>query len=123
MASIRDIYSYVHRATAGGIEGYEVDKKYYDPMKMKEERELSKSKDQARSKKLNVSPKKTTFIDELQKKEAKMPGPCTYEPKELLSKSKTESLANPSRRKTIFDEMEQQVKKANYPAAGLYDKV
>lgn len=57
------------------------------------------------------------------KKEAKLPGPCSYEPKELISKSKTDTLVSPTRRKTIFDEMEHQLKKANYPAAGNYDKI
>lgn len=66
MSSIRDIYSLVNRATAHGIEGYHVDKKYIDPMKLKYERELSKSKEQAR-KPANVS-KKTSFIDDVVKK-------------------------------------------------------
>jgi hypothetical protein len=66
MSSIRDIYSLVNRATTHGIEGYHVDKKYVDPMKLKYERELSKSKEQAR-KPANL-PKKTSFIDDVVKK-------------------------------------------------------
>ena len=79
MASIREVYSLVNRASAHGIEGYHVDKKYVDHMKLKYERELSKSKEQAR-KPQNVS-KKTSFIDEAVKNQSTLPGPCTYEPK------------------------------------------
>lgn len=36
MSSIRDVYSVVNRTVSHGIEGYNVDKKYYDPLKMRE---------------------------------------------------------------------------------------
>jgi len=52
-----------------------------------------------------------------------MPGPCTYEPKDLSPKSKIDGIVNVAPRKTIFDEMEHQTKKKNIPAAGTYDKV
>ena len=77
MASISDLYS-LSRPSGGGIEGYHVEKKYYDPVKMKEQRELSSSKSKPKSAKpLHVS-KKTTFIDDAQKKGAKLPGPSSY---------------------------------------------
>lgn len=70
-------------------------------MKLKYERELSKSKEHAR-KPQNVS-KKTSFIDDVVKVKGKLPGPTTYEPKEILSKSKTDALVTVPRRQTIFD--------------------
>jgi hypothetical protein len=39
-SSIRDVYTTVKNIDGYGIEGYQVDKKYYDPMKMKEQRAL-----------------------------------------------------------------------------------
>ena len=35
MSSIPELYSLQNSISTGGIEGYHVDKKYYDPMKMK----------------------------------------------------------------------------------------
>ena len=66
MSSIRDIYSVVKKIDTQGIEGYHVDSKYVDPMKIKYERELSKSRDK-------VTPRpdvahKTSFIDDILKK-------------------------------------------------------
>ena len=66
---------------------------------------------------------KTSFIDDIQKKEKKKPGPCSYEPKDLSPKSKQQILSSVPDRKTIFDEMEHENKKKNIPAAGKYDKV
>jgi hypothetical protein len=71
---------------------------------------------------MNIS-KKTTFIDDVQKISAKLPGPTTYEPRELIHKSKTSELVSKTNRKTIFDELEQMQKKFNYPPAGKYDKI
>lgn len=79
MATISDLYSLQSSASTGGIEGYYVEKKYVDPAKMREERIISQSKDKYKgAKPVNVS-KKTTFIDDVQKKSAKLPGPFTYE--------------------------------------------
>ena len=105
-----------------GIEGYHVDKKYVDPVKLKQQRILETSKDRI----VNKPPpptKKPSFIDEVKKNSAKLPGPCNYNPHQVEGKSKTEGLSSPSDRKTIFDELAEQTKKRNYPAAGLYDKV
>ena len=122
MASIREMYSMSHQGE-GGIEGYHVDKKYVDPVKLKQQRILEASKDRI----VNKPPpptKKPSFIDEVQKNSAKFPGPCNYHPQSLEGKSKTEGLPPPpSQRKTIFDELAEQTKKRNYPGAGLYDKV
>ena len=90
---------------------------------MKEQRALETSKDRIQSKKLATDSKKISFIDEVQKKEAKLPGPCSYDPKELVAKSKTESIAPPAKRLTIFDELEHASKKLNFPGAGTYGKV
>ena len=66
MASISDLYN-LQRPSIGGIEGYQVEGKYYDPAKLKSERLLSVSNSKSSSSKpINVS-KKTTFIDEVQK--------------------------------------------------------
>lgn len=35
MASIPELYSLHHSSSSGGVEGYHVEKKYYDPAKMK----------------------------------------------------------------------------------------
>lgn len=62
-ATIAHLYSLQGSASTGGIQGYFVEKKYIDPMKMKQERILSQSKDKLKGPKpVNVS-KKTTFID------------------------------------------------------------
>lgn len=51
MSSIREIYTFVNHLDGSGVEGYHVDNKYYDPMKMKEQRALETSKDKIQSKK------------------------------------------------------------------------
>ena len=66
---------------------------------------------------------KTSFIDEIVKKEKKLPGPCSYEPKEISPKSKHDGIAAVTKRKTIFDDLEHESKKKNHPAAGAYDRV
>jgi hypothetical protein len=38
MSSIRDIYSFVNKLDTPGVEGYHVDSKYIDPLKIKQER-------------------------------------------------------------------------------------
>ena len=38
MSTIREIYSVVKKMESHGIEGYHVDNKYYDPLKMKKEK-------------------------------------------------------------------------------------
>jgi hypothetical protein len=103
MSSIREIYTFVNHLEGNGVEGYHVDSKYYDPVKLKEQRALETSKDRIQSKKNATESKKTTFIDEVQKKEGKLPGPCSYDPKEIIPKSKTESISPPTKRQTIFD--------------------
>lgn len=50
-SSIRDVYTTVKNIDSYGIEGYQVDKKYYDHMKMKEQRALESSKDRIQGKK------------------------------------------------------------------------
>jgi hypothetical protein len=75
--SIRDVYTIANHIDSHGVEGYLVDKKYYDPMKMKEQRILETSKDRIINKPPPIT-KKICFIDEIQKKEAKLPGPCSY---------------------------------------------
>jgi hypothetical protein len=52
-----------------------------------------------------------------------LPGPCSYDPKELVPKSKTEAITPPAPRQTIFDEIEHNTKRANFPGAGAYGKV
>jgi hypothetical protein len=52
-----------------------------------------------------------------------LPGPCSYEVKDNLGKSKIDGIVHVADRKTIFDEMQHETKKKNYPAAGLYDRV
>jgi hypothetical protein len=75
---IRSMYQVSNRMNTGiGIDGYHVDNKYIDPNKIKEEK-LYASKDKPKSTKpMNVTDKKT-FIDEIQKKSARLPGPFTY---------------------------------------------
>jgi hypothetical protein len=51
MSSIREIFTLVNHIEGHGIEGYHVDNKYYDPLKMKEQRALEISKDKPQSKK------------------------------------------------------------------------
>ena len=66
--SIREIYMMVNHLDGPGVEGYHVDNKYVDHLKIKEQRILETSKDRIQSKKLASELKKTTFIDEVQKK-------------------------------------------------------
>ena len=40
MASIRDLYTMVKKMDSNGVEGYHVDSKYVDPLKIKYERSL-----------------------------------------------------------------------------------
>ena len=67
-SSIRQVYTTVKNIDGIGIEGYYVDKKYYDPMKMKEQRALESSKDRIQGKKNPNESKKTSFIDVVQKR-------------------------------------------------------
>jgi hypothetical protein len=67
-SSIREVYTFVNHLDGQGVEGYHVDNKYYDPLKLKEQRILETSKDRIQSKKNAAELKKTTFIDEVQKK-------------------------------------------------------
>jgi hypothetical protein len=61
--SIREAYSISNRLDNSGIEGYYVDKKYYDAAKMKQQRILETSKDKIQGEKpINVG-KKASFID------------------------------------------------------------
>jgi hypothetical protein len=39
-SSIREIYTMVNHLDGPGVEGYHVDSKYHDPLKMKEQRIL-----------------------------------------------------------------------------------
>jgi hypothetical protein len=77
---------------------------------------LSKSREKQTARP-NVS-HKTSFIDDVVKREKKMPGP-----KELSPKSKAEGIVNVTHRKTIWDDIQHESKKKNIPAAGSYDKV
>lgn len=79
-SSIPELYSASTHQVKHGIEGYFVEKKYVDHMKIKQERVYEGSKDKPTSRPTNIS-KKTTFIDDVQKISAKLPGPSTYEPK------------------------------------------
>ena len=74
---------------------------------MKQDRILSQSKDKIQSAKpVNVS-KKTTFIDDVRKQSSKLPSPTSYDPKEIVGKSKVvDSTVVPPDRKTIFDDLE-----------------
>jgi hypothetical protein len=68
MNSIREIYTMVNQLSGAGVEGYRVENKYYDPVKMKEQRVLESSKDRIQSKKLASELKKSCFIDDVTKK-------------------------------------------------------
>ena len=53
-SSIREIYTVINHQNVPGVEGYHVDNKYYDPIKMKEQRALETSKDRIQSKKIGI---------------------------------------------------------------------
>ena len=76
---IRSMYHIANKTGAGsyGIDGYHVDNKYLDPNKIREEKLYSSKDKPPASKPVNISDKKT-FIDEVQKKSARLPGPTTY---------------------------------------------
>ena len=71
---------------------------------------------------MNVSPK-LTFLDQVFKREKRLPGPTTYAPYAEHRKSQKAIQAESPPRITIFDELTKQQKKMNYPAAGKYDRV
>ena len=101
MTSISDLYS-LQRSSSGGLEGYHIEKKYYDPLKMKEERILSTSTDRVSVRPTNVS-KKTTFIDDVQKRAANLPGPTSYESSVRERKKTGSDIIKYPNRKTYID--------------------
>lgn len=61
-SSIHEMYNMVTNRHESGIEGYHVDSKYYDPIKIKEQRILETSKDRIQTRPPPIT-KKPCFID------------------------------------------------------------
>lgn len=71
---------------------------------------------------VNVS-KKTTFIDDVQKIAAKLPGPTSYESTlQMRSRAGSDIIKHPDR-KTFIDEIAHLEKKKHVPGAGTYGKI
>lgn len=103
---------------ANGIEGYHVDSKYVDPLKIIQEREFLKLKKGEKNRK-HVT-KRGNYLEDEAKVHKIVPGPGQYPTKEEWS-NKTTIKPHYADKRTYIDEIMRREKKEKKPAPGQYE--
>lgn len=96
------MYKVINKLNTKGIEGYDFEKKYCDPLKQVQEREYAKIKKGTKTRK-HVT-KRGNYLDDEAKMHKLAPGPGHYICKTEWSE-KTKSHVKPVDRRTVFAEI------------------
>lgn len=115
---VNEVYSLVTHTDGPGIEGYHVEKKYFDAAKQVQERELLKVKKGQKDRR-HVT-KRGNFLDDETKMRKIVPGPGQYP---ITSEWPEESKLkiNYPNKQTYVDEIMKSEKKEKKPAPGQYN--
>lgn len=119
MESIISMYKTVQGNLPTSDLNYQTHKSYLDPIQLKREREKKASKyvKDKPKKSLDLTIKKGTFIESLEKRESSLPSPHTYKPKGYSPSYKDRKYENLPSRSTIFADL---VKKLKSPGPSDY---
>ncbi len=109
MMPVTEMYSQVYRLNTSGVDGYDVEKKYADPLKQMKERYYLTVKKGRKVNNLTVTDRGSYLKDHIKQTE-KNPGPGQYKSLESWPQ-KSKSLAHASKKKTYLDDIIDNAKK------------
>jgi hypothetical protein len=118
MLTVNELYAMSTHKGEGGIEGYDFEKKYFDPIKEVQQRELLKVKKGQKDRK-HIT-KRGNYLDDEANLHKIVPGPGKY-PLEMEWPEKSKLKINYPDKKTYVDEIVQSEKKEKKPAPGEYN--
>lgn len=114
----KEIYSLCSSQQLGGIEGYHIERKYFDPLKQIEERQSVHIKKGEKSRK-HVT-KRGNYLDDETKVHSAVPGPGKYVKSEEWAEIPKLKVKHADKM-TYVDEIIRQGKKEKKPAPGQYN--
>ena len=100
--STQEIYSLSHSTNLGGIEGYHVEKKHFDPLKQIEERRSATLQKGQKSRK-HVT-KRGNFLDDEANMHKQTPGPGKYQYQDEWPEKKRLKISYPDKQ-TFLDQL------------------
>ncbi|CAD8139487.1 unnamed protein product [Paramecium pentaurelia] len=120
--SMEDMFKIATKQTSAfGIEGYEVPKKYADPLKQMEERKFSAQK--KGQKNLGYVTKRGHYLEDQKKIYEKLPAPNKYDIVKpwVIQAQSTRSRSAPPKRTTFIDQIFKEAKLRGVPGSGKYN--
>ncbi|CAD8060988.1 unnamed protein product [Paramecium sonneborni] len=120
--SMEDMFKIATKQTSAfGIEGYEVAKKYVDPLKQMEERKFSAQK--KGQKNLGYVTRRGHYLEDQKKIYEKLPAPNKYDIVKpwVIQAQTTRSRSAPPKRTTFIDQIFKEAKLRGVPGSGKYN--